>query len=85
MRVATPQNSQSSNLCRAVGNDGTSLLEGGDLVLGTALAAGDDGTGVTHPPAWGSSAAGNEGNNGLGLGAGSVVFQEVLGGCRREA
>lgn len=46
-------------------NDDTSRLEGGDLAVGATLAAGDNGTGVTHAPAGRSGDTSDEGDDGL--------------------
>lgn len=44
-------------------------LQGGDLLFGPALSSGDDGTGVTHPPAGGRCEAGDERHHRFGVGA----------------
>lgn len=62
---------------RAALDDDTSILESSDLGVGTALATADDGTGVTHTAAGGSTDTGDEGNSGLVV---DVVGLEELGG-----
>ena len=63
---------------RAALNNDTGRLEGGDLAVCATLAAGDDGTGVTHAPAGRSGDTGDEGNDGLLLLP--VGLLEELGG-----
>lgn len=62
---------------RAALDDDTSILESGDLGVGTTLTTADDGTGVTHAAAGGSGDTGDEGNSGLVV---DVVGLEELGG-----
>lgn len=59
----------------ALDND-TGVGQGGDLGVGTTLAAADDGTGVTHAAAGGSGDTGDEGHGGLVV---DVVRLEELG------
>ena len=60
-------------------DDDTGVLESGDLGVGTALAARNDGTGVAHAAARGSGDTGNEADDGLST-ADSVGLLEELGG-----
>lgn len=62
---------------RALNND-TSGLKGLDLGVGTTLAAGDNGTGVTHTTAGRSRDTGDEADNGLAAVDG-VELPQVLG------
>ena len=61
---------------RAALDNDTSILESGDLGVGTTLTTADDGTGVTHAAAGGSGDTGDEGNSGLVV---DVVGLEELG------
>src|SRR5690242_5983234 len=60
---------------RALNND-TSGLQSGDLGVGVTLSSADNGTSVTHSPAWGRGDTGNEADNGL---VGSVVLLQEVG------
>lgn len=62
---------------RAALDNDTSILESGDLGVGTTLTTADDGTGVTHAAAGGSGDTGDEGDSGLVV---DVVGLEELGG-----
>lgn len=53
----------------ASGNDDARLLEGIDLVLGSTLSSGDDGTSVTHATAGRRRQTGDERHNRLGFDA----------------
>ncbi len=57
----------------------TYRFESLDLSLCGALSSGDDGSGVTHPPAGWRGDAGDEGHDRLGVGARVVGLQEVRG------
>ena len=63
---------------RAALNNDTGRLEGGDLAVCATLAAGDDGTGVTHAPAGRSGDTSDERDDGLLLLP--VGLLEELGG-----
>lgn len=56
---------QITNLCWAFRNDGTRLLQRLDFVTSSTLSARDDGSGVSHPPAWGRCSTSNESDDGL--------------------
>lgn len=60
-------------------DDDASRLEGLDLGIGTALATGDDGAGVTHATSRGRADAGDEADDGLAAVDGVVLAQEVGG------
>mmetsp|Transcript_22665 Transcript_22665/g.65266 ORF Transcript_22665/g.65266 Transcript_22665/m.65266 type:complete len:351 (-) Transcript_22665:195-1247(-) len=59
------------------GNMHTGSLQRGELIRGTALSTGDDGTGVAHSPSGRSRHAGNETNNRL---VGVAVLLQPLRG-----
>eukprot|EP00053_Salpingoeca_punica_P004421 m.49049 g.49049 ORF g.49049 m.49049 type:complete len:346 (-) comp12788_c0_seq1:3-1040(-) len=67
-----------AHLCGGLGDDAASSLESSDLLVGAALAAGDDGTSVTHATARRGGEASDEGHDGLAVRA-RVVLLEVLG------
>lgn len=62
----------------ALDND-ASVLESGNLGVGAALAAGDDGTGVAHTAAGGSGDAGDEADDGLAAVDGVGLLEELGG------
>lgn len=62
---------------RAALDDDTSILESSDLGVSTTLTTADDGTGVAHAAAGGSTDTSDEGNGGLVV---DVVGLQELGG-----
>ena len=71
---------QHSQLGRALGDNNTGVLQGLDLVLGTTLASGNNGSSVTHASAGRGRKSSNERDNRLGLLAGQVELLQELGG-----
>src|SRR6056297_3969904 len=63
--------------CGAFGDGYAGGFHGFDLVVGAALAAGDDGAGMAHAAARGGGAAGDEAGAGLGAALLGLVLEEL--------
>src|SRR6056297_2365860 len=68
-----------SEACGAFGDGYAGGAHGFDLVVGAALAAGDDGAGMAHAAAGWCCAPGDEARAGLGAAALGLVFDDGRG------